>query len=147
MVIDERRAIGHRIRTLRERKGWDREELARRLGVHAGSIARWETGGAVPHAYTLERIAELGGASSEWIRTGRDAQGAAEPGSRVESEAEDLFSSFDAMVRFVEGIAPPGEERLRKLDALEGLRRMLTARGILPDWWYELRQRVETDRL
>ena len=44
-------------------------------------------------------------------------------------------------------MAPPGEERLRKLDALEGLRRMLTARGALPGWWYTLRERVERDEL
>ena len=147
MVVEERRAIGHRIRALRERQGWDREELARRLGVHSGSIARWETGGAVPHAYTLERIAELGGASSEWIRTGRGAPEGVADATAVEPETEELFVSFDAMVRFVEGIAPPGEERLRKLDALEGLRRMLTARGALPDWWYELKERVENGRL
>ena len=56
MNTDERRAVGRRIRVVRERQGWGRGELARRLGVHAGSIARWETGGAVPHGYTVERI-------------------------------------------------------------------------------------------
>lgn len=148
-TMNERRAVGHRIRALRERLGWDREELARRVGVHAGSIARWETGGAVPHAYTLERIAELGGTTGEWLRTGSNAASpmSAETEGRVERETEDLFGSFDAMVRFVEGIAPAGEERLRKLDALEGLRRMLTARGLLPGWWYELRDRVESGKL
>ncbi|HEX8694866.1 MAG TPA: helix-turn-helix transcriptional regulator [Longimicrobium sp.] len=154
-TMNERRAVGHRIRALRERMGWDREELARRVGVHAGSIARWETGGAVPHAYTLERIAELGGTTGEWLRTGSAASSpapgaaAAEGGARggMEREAEDLFGSFDAMVRFVGGIAPAGEERLRKLDALEGLRRMLTARGVLPGWWYDLRDRVESGEL
>ena len=58
-----------------------------------------------------------------------------------------MFATLDAVVRFVEGMAPPGQERLRKLDALEGLRRMLTARGALPDWWYELQERVENGRL
>lgn len=145
MTIDERRAVGHRIRTLRERRGWDREALAERLGVHAGSIARWETGGSVPHGYTLERIAALAGGSAEWIRTGRGDAGP--PGGAPEREAEDLFASLDAVARFVGGMAPPGEERLRKLDALEGLRRMLTARGALPGWWYTLRERVENDEL
>ena len=150
MTEKERIAVGYRLRALRERRGWDRLQLAEMLGVHSGSIARWETGGAVPHAYTLERIAELCGASSEWIRTGRgDSPVPAEPES-VEPEpapeqagAEDVFASLDAVARFVEGIGPAGQERARKLDALEGLRRMLTARGILPDWWYELRDRVE----
>ncbi|HEX2201862.1 MAG TPA: helix-turn-helix transcriptional regulator [Longimicrobium sp.] len=143
MTIDDRRAVGHRIRALRERRGWDREALAERLGVHAGSIARWETGGSIPHSYTLERIAALAGGSAEWIRTGHGEPGGASP----ETEAEDLFVSLDAMARFVAGMAPPGEERLRKLDALEGLRRMLTARGALPGWWYTLRERVESGDL
>lgn len=145
MTIDERRAVGHRIRTLRERRGWDREALAERLGVHAGSIARWETGGSIPHGYTLERIAALAGGSAEWIRTGRGEAGPANGGP--EREAEDLFASLDAVARFVAGMALPGEERLRKLDALEGLRRMLTARGALPGWWYTLRERVENGEL
>jgi hypothetical protein len=51
------------------------------------------------------------------------------------------------MVRFLGGIAPAGQERLRKLDALEGLRRMLAARGMLPDWWSALRDRVVADEL
>lgn len=150
MTERERVAVGHRLRVLRERRGWDRLQLAEMLGVHSGSIARWETGGAVPHAYTLERIAELCGASSDWIRTGRGESpvpgegegGAAESGAE-QSGAEDVFASLDAVARFVEGIGPAGQERHRKLDALEGLRRMLTARGVLPDWWYELRERVE----
>lgn len=144
---DERREIGHRIRELRERQGWDRDELARRLGVHSGSIARWETGGAVPHAYTLGRIAEMGGATAEWIRTGRGAPDAVEDAGQAERDEEEPFVSADAMARFLEAIGPPGEAALRKLDALEGLRRMLTAGGVLPDWWYELREAVEEGRL
>jgi transcriptional regulator with XRE-family HTH domain len=145
MNVDERRGVGFRVRRLRERAGWSREVLAERLGVHPGSVARWESGGALPHAYHLERIAELGGVSAGWLRTG--AGDPPEADTAPEREAEDLFSSFDAMVRFLGGIAPAGQEKLRKLDALEGLRRMLTARGMLPDWWYALRDRVEADEL
>ena len=150
MAPNDRLAVGHRIRDLRERRGLTREELAARVGVHAGSIARWETGGSVPHAYTLERIAEACGGSAEYIRTGRgggtETRETALPGGG-DGEGGDLFATLDAVVRFVEGMAPAGQERLRKLDALEGLRRMLTARGALPDWWYELKERVENGRL
>ena len=145
MATDDRLQVGHRIRKLRERRGLSREELAERVGVHAGSIARWETGGSVPHAYTLERIAEACGGSAEYIRTGAGDEAVAAPAD--DTDEGDVFSSLDAVVRFVEGMAPRGQERLRKLDALEGLRRMLTARGPLPDWWYELKERVENGRL
>lgn len=156
MAANEIRAVGHRIRRLREQRGMDRGELARQVDVHSGSIARWETGGALPHAYTLERIAEVLGAPVEFILTGQNvaseaddvpnevhaSNGSAAPGGDDDGAGEVLFS-LDRVARFLEGIAPAGEERLRKLDALEGLRRMLTARGVLPGWWYALHERVE----
>ncbi|HEU4556713.1 MAG TPA: helix-turn-helix transcriptional regulator [Longimicrobium sp.] len=150
MTRDERVAVGHRIRDLRERQGWDRDELARRLGVHAGSIARWESGGAVPHGYTVRRIAELAGTTPEWLRTGQDGKATPSAGEAEKLRAVppgDPFVSDTAVAGFLAGIAPPGQESLRKLDALDGLRRMLTARGALPGWWYSMRQRVETGKL
>lgn len=150
MTRDDRRAIGHRIRMARERAGYDREQLAERVKVHAGSIARWETGGSVPHAYTMERIAEVTGVPVELLRTGR-----ADPGelagagvhASTGDDAGDVFSQFDIVVKYLGGIGPRGQERARKLDALEGLRRMLTARGPLPDSWYLAKERVENGEI
>jgi transcriptional regulator with XRE-family HTH domain len=153
MTRDERRAVGRRIRVVRERQGWGRNELARRLGVHAGSIARWETGGAVPHGYTVQRLAELGGTTAVWLRTGRDGaprrppEESASTISTAAPPADDPFTSRAAVVAFLGAIAPPGQEPLRKLDALDGLRRMLTARGGLPGWWYGVREGVESGTL
>ncbi|HET7232843.1 MAG TPA: helix-turn-helix transcriptional regulator [Longimicrobium sp.] len=150
MTRDERRAVGHRIRVVRERQGWDRGELARRLGVHAGSVARWESGGAVPHGYTLARIAQVGGTTAQWLHTGHDH---APPAPEAVADAApreppaDPFASYEVVTGFLAGIAPPGHETLRKLDALEGLRRMLTARGALPGWWYGVLERVEAGAL
>ncbi|HEX6750158.1 MAG TPA: helix-turn-helix transcriptional regulator [Longimicrobium sp.] len=148
MTTDERRCVGFRIRAARERQGWDRGELARRLGVHAGSVARWESGGAVPHAWTVQRIAELAGTTPEWLTSGGDAVPSAGDGVAGETAGvkADPFT-LEAMAPFVAAIAPPGGERLRKLDVLEGLRRMLTARGALPGWWYQLHARVEEGAL
>jgi transcriptional regulator with XRE-family HTH domain len=143
---EERRAVGHRIRTLREAQGWPREELARRLGVHRGSIARWETGGSVPHAHTVRRIARMAGTTAEWVRTGT-LGGPAPAAGHVDTDDADPFTTHLTVVRFLAGIAPAGREPLRKLDALDGLRRMLTARGELPGWWYGLRARVEAGTL
>jgi transcriptional regulator with XRE-family HTH domain len=140
---EDRRAVGHRIRAVRERRGWGRGELARRLGVHQGSIARWETGGAVPRGHTVRRIAELGGTTEAWLQTG-----AGDPAAPTPPEGYgDPFASERAVARFLADIAPRGREPMRKLDALEGLRRMLTARAELPGWWYALRADVESARL
>ena len=148
MDVGERRAIGRRLREAREKMGVDRPALAERLGVHTGSIARWETGGSVPIPYHMERIAEWAEVDPQWLRFGPRAEaGGAAAGDDAEREVEDIFSSFDAVARFLGGIGPAGEERLRKMDALEGLRRMLTAGGLLPDWWYRLRDRVENGEL
>jgi transcriptional regulator with XRE-family HTH domain len=151
MNVAIRRSVGFRLRKVRERLGWDRTELADKLGVHPGSIARWETGGSVPHRYHVERIAEWGDVDPDWLLTGHEAGGvelsAPPQGEDGGEEAEEMFASLDSIARFVGGIGPAGQEKLRKLDALEGLRRMLTARGLLPNWWYELRDRVEGDEL
>lgn len=152
MNVETRRSVGFRLRRVREKLGWERGELADKLGVHPGSIARWETGGSVPHRYHLERIAEWGDVDPEWLLTGAGAGGAGEEPAPpaddgAHGEAGEMFASLDSIARFVGGIGPAGQEKLRKLDALEGLRRMLTARGLLPDWWYELRDRVESDAL
>ncbi len=41
-------ALGRRIVRLRETKGWDRVELARRLGVTRARLANWERGEHTP---------------------------------------------------------------------------------------------------
>jgi hypothetical protein len=101
----------------------------------------------VPLPYHLERLAEWAATTAQWLREGGLREG--EEGERPlpERETEELFESFDSMARFLGGMAPAGQERLRKLDGLEGLRRMLTVRGMLPDWWYRLRDQVENGEL
>lgn len=61
-----------------------------------------------------------------------------------QEELDLLGADFDQIVRFLHGIpGTPEQAKLRKLDALEGLRRFLTARGPLPDRWYQLKEMVE----
>jgi len=73
-------------------------------------------------------------------------EAAADAAREARREEVEVFSAR-AMERFLSAIAPPGDETPRKLDALDGLRRMLTARGALPGWWYELKGAVESGRL
>jgi putative transcriptional regulator len=52
------RKMGERIVRLREEKGWDRGELARRLGVTRGRLKNWERGMNTP---PVETLVDLGG--------------------------------------------------------------------------------------
>ena len=149
-----RKAVGRRLREARAAAGLTRQHLAEMLDVHPGSIARWETGGAMPQPFLLEKIAEVTGAPAGWIQYGEPKRRGDVPGGKTRKrtrkeaiQADEVFSSFDSVVRFLGGIGAPGDQRLRKLDALEGYRRMITASGALPDWWYHLKSRVERGEL
>lgn len=131
---EQKREVGFRLRRIREELGWDRGELADRLGVHPGSIARWESGGSVPHRYHLEQIAVWGGTTADAILAS---------GPPDEDQPAPAFPSASGVRGFLEDFPPGPHRRSRRLDALEGLRRMLSAAGSLPDWWYDLRREVE----
>ena len=50
---------------------------------------------------------------------------------------------FVKILRRVSGSGNAQNAKLRKLDALEGLRRFYSATGVVPDWWFSLREQVE----
>ena len=58
-------------------------------------------------------------------------------------DVTEMFANLTAVTRFLEGIAPAGEATDVKMDALEGYRRMITARRSLPRWWPELKRKIE----
>lgn len=43
------------------------------------------------------------------------------------------------------GTGDPDEHRLRRLDAMEGIKRLLAAEGRVPGWWYRLQKEIEDD--
>lgn len=60
--------LSENLKTLRENKGWNREELGRRVGIKAQSIYNIESGGGCASVDTLQRLAkELGVLSSELL--------------------------------------------------------------------------------
>lgn len=50
--------IGESIRTVREERGYSRERLARRTGLHIQTITRWEQGLSCPNALPLIEVAD-----------------------------------------------------------------------------------------
>ena len=51
--------LGERIRTLRKRKGYSQEQLARRLHVTQGAVSQWEKNITTPAADQLKSLAEI----------------------------------------------------------------------------------------
>lgn len=144
-----RKAVGRRVREARTAAALTREQLAERLKIHPGSIARWESGGSMPQPYYMERIAEITNAPASWLQFGEGARAKTTTKGRVRKgpDTGHGFDSFDGLVRFIASLGEPREQKARKLDALEGYRRMLTASGVLPDWWYHVQSKVERDEL
>lgn len=53
----ERSTIGDIILTLRKKRGLTQEQLAAKVGVSAGAVSKWETGGSSPDIFLLNPLA------------------------------------------------------------------------------------------
>lgn|GEM_PF-3412119 len=53
-----RRELGRRVVGIRERRGWNQLELARRLGVPRGRLGKWERGVNEPSLEDLAALSE-----------------------------------------------------------------------------------------
>ena len=59
--------LARRIIQVRRQLGLTQEAFARRIGVTRGAVGRFEAGALAPRAATLDRIAEAGRATSDWL--------------------------------------------------------------------------------
>lgn len=121
-------------------------EAAAAAGIGQPTVSRWRSGDRSPLRGPTRRALE------RFLARRGDAVGHTDELEvaeewREREEAEDLFAAMDDIARFLGGIAPPGQQKARKLDALEGYRRMITARERLPSWWYRLKERVENEEI
>lgn len=65
-------SIGDRIRGLRCLRGLSQEALAKAASVSNMTISRYERGVIIdPHSATLKRIADVLGATTDWLLTGK----------------------------------------------------------------------------
>jgi transcriptional regulator with XRE-family HTH domain len=74
----KRNGLPERIATVRQRLGLSQRRFAVRIGVSRNIVLRYEGGHGRPRTDTLERIAQLGGVSVDWL-LGGDRQVAAPP--------------------------------------------------------------------
>ncbi len=55
--------LGERIKELREKKGWEQKDLAKKIGMNAGNLSRIEQGKQGTTLKRLEKIAKVLGVS------------------------------------------------------------------------------------
>ncbi|MCM1025775.1 MAG: helix-turn-helix domain-containing protein [Roseburia sp.] len=66
-------AIGERIKTAREEKGWTQEKLAEKINLSTQFISTIERGVAGASLETIINLCEVLNVSSEWLLCGRQA--------------------------------------------------------------------------
>lgn len=64
---EDKKALGKRLASCREVKGWKQEYAADQLGVTKAALSAWETGRNMPDALTLKLIAKVYGVSIDGI--------------------------------------------------------------------------------
>ncbi len=64
--LSDRGELGQRIRLARQRAGLTQRTLANKLGVSAGAVGQWESGG-VPATGRLATVADVLGVSLAWL--------------------------------------------------------------------------------
>lgn len=64
--------INDRIRTSRDKKGWNQSDLARAIGVTPQTVQQWENGKTSPRNKKIDALAQALGVSADWLLTGRD---------------------------------------------------------------------------
>ena len=59
--------ISERIKTIRRHNGFSQRQLAAKIGTSQKVVSRWETGGVKPRVASLQKIADVGGVTFEWL--------------------------------------------------------------------------------
>lgn len=119
-------------------EGLTQAEAAAQAGVSQRQVSSWRGG----HRGKLQ--ARTRAALLRFL----ERQSIASPEMSEQEQALGVFGSFDEIARQLRGIAPPGQAKARKRDALEGLRRTAADFGWpLPDWWYRLKELVDEDQI
>ena len=164
MLTTMRDSVGRRLKRLRQevadRTGarFTQTDLARAIGATKSTVAKWETDVQVPNGRLLVELARALGTTPAYLLTGeqeerpedavhdpRELAAADLPFEDETAGVRRLLEHSEGIVRRMTGANPdvsPEELRLRKLDALEGLRLHYQARGMPTDCVYDLRARV-----
>ncbi|MGG1228021.1 helix-turn-helix domain-containing protein [Bacillus halotolerans] len=105
---------------LREKKGWSKSLVAKKLGIKTMSTyANWEYGLRKPDGEMLVKIAELYGVTTDYILTGK----------KPNEFNRDLFDDPDLQIAFKEASDFSEESRKQAIDFINYLKEKEKAKG------------------
>ncbi len=96
--------------------GYNRNQLANRLGVSAATVSRWFTRGSVPGIDTIETLANLFHVDQRWLVGSIEEM---RPEITTE-QREDESTIDDELVRAIRSLTPQQIQRVR--DFVSGLK-------------------------
>lgn len=110
VVVEEahRKAIGNRIRDLRNASPQTNRSIADYVGVGERAVAQWVAGGGIAWE-NAKKVAELFGVDPQWIWTGRDEGQALSGDSDRLARIEEVLERMEA--RQVQALSIVGEIR------------------------------------
>ncbi|WGD65541.1 helix-turn-helix domain-containing protein [Bacillus subtilis] len=105
---------------LREKKGWSKSLVAKKLGIKTMSTyANWEYGLRKPDGEMLVKIAELYGVTTDYILTGK----------KPNEFNHDLFDDPDLQIAFKEASDFSEESRKQAIDFINYLKEKEKSKG------------------
>ena len=100
--------LSNRIVKLRKINNWERDDLAKRLGVSYSTISKYETDNRQPDLKTLERLSDIFDVTVDYlIGKSDDPKLTAEQERIIDEETKELLDLLDQL---------PDEERKKYLD-------------------------------
>lgn len=70
-IAEVAEGLGDRLSRLRRAKGWNQQELGKRMGLRGSQISKLERGSVTPRVDILPRLSEVLGVSADYLLTGR----------------------------------------------------------------------------
>ncbi|MDT3416133.1 transcriptional regulator with XRE-family HTH domain [Brevibacillus aydinogluensis] len=111
---DSKKILGERLKKAREQKGLKQNRVARTLGIHNSTLAKYESGDREVDIDTLKKLAEMYEVSVDWLSGHTDDP---TPPPTKKSEPDDLESIF-----FYELEQLSDEDKRKALDHIRYLR-------------------------
>lgn len=126
MNIDSQVDIGNRIKAIRQSRGENQTEFAKKIKATLPAVSNWETGRNIPNNKRLKAIADIGGMTVEELLYGDKESRKIQIGFRIKNirqtngltleEFGKLFGASKGNVSLWEkGSSLPSNERIKKI--------------------------------